>query len=111
MMPVNIVTRADELTTADGRTVQDHLDDAGGGFDPDTPLDYFTMRDGTGGIWTVEVDTAGAWVTTAVPTFGTEAGDLLTTEDGGALVVEVATLATESGTAIVTEAGSTLETE
>lgn len=59
-----------------------------GSFDPDVPLDYFTMTDtATGGV--VEVTIAsGAWSLTAISPRVTEAGDRRITEDGNVRIIE-----------------------
>ena len=59
-----------------------------GTFDPDVPLDYFTMTDTATGD-TVEVTIAsGVWVLTSISPLTSEAGALLTTEGGDVLIAE-----------------------
>lgn len=61
---------------------------SGGSFDPDAPVDYFTMTDtATGDV--VEVTIAsGAWVLTTINPRITEAGDRRITEDGNVRITE-----------------------
>lgn len=68
-----------------------HLVDApttGGTFDPDEPLDYFTMRDDDGELWIVTVGTDGTLTTTGITRRATESGDVRVTESGDVRVLE-----------------------
>lgn len=58
------------------------------GFDPDTPLDYLTMRDDNGDLWVATVTTSGTWSLEGLQLLLAEDGDTLTTEAGDQLRVE-----------------------
>lgn len=88
------LTDVSTTTPSDGQTLVwddaegEYVPGASGSFDPDDPLDYFTMRDGDDVLWTVTMGTDGAFVTTSFEVLLTEDGDLLTTESGDLLALE-----------------------
>lgn len=85
---VDKTERADGLVPTWDEAGQTHRYRQGGGFDPDDPLDYFTMVDTDGDVWLIEIGTDGTLTTSADTALTTESGDVLTTEAGDGLATE-----------------------